>query len=127
MGILKNHSATRLYQIEFRRTDCNTAVITATNRHGRNYVCWIIRDKNNWFSGDDFASIRRVTFKGIILEFLRLLNEESRLFDERFYRFKRYTTHDNGATKKPMTWEGARVEKIDNEPEPTFNGGFTLT
>ena len=115
----------RLYRIEFNRIDCDTVEITAVNRFGRIYSCHISRNEKNWFGSSDWY-ISKVTFRGIIETFYRMLRQESRDYDRRFYEFKCSVRHCEGEKTRPLTWEETQIYKVDTTVEPRFKGSFTL-
>ena len=111
-----------LYKIKVTYYSSNTELeVSATNRFGVTFRTTLVNTKNHWQANSDFGECPKVTFKGILYWLDAKLNNEVRLYDERFFRFKRYTS--NG---EPMTWEQAKVFKIDNEPKPNFEGSLII-
>jgi hypothetical protein len=117
-------SASKLYRIEIRKTDANSVEISARNRFGRTFTCWVLRNGDYWIGGSDFET-SKVTFKGIVAEFLHKLKNEAQIYDERFYKFKMMVRGD-GADFRPLTWGETQTRKEDTTEEPKFKTGFIL-
>lgn len=112
-----------LYQVTFIRHNSNEMTIEAISRKGFVYIAHLKRKNDGyWEGGSDFGFSERVKFKGIIMEFLANLVQESKTYDNRWYSLHCVVRVEvNG--NRPLTWEETYYGGWVNEDEPKFKGG----
>lgn len=118
-------TAYKLYQVSFKRQSDSEMTIEAVSRRGKVYVAHLKRILNNeryWSGSTDFGFSGKITFKGIVLEFLKDLVNEARDYDQRWYRFNCVVRMEDEG-ERPLTWEEVCENSLFQEAEPDFKGG----
>jgi hypothetical protein len=116
-----------LYQVTFTRMSSDYLEIEAVSRRGMRYIACLTRQKDGyWYGGSDFGDSEKKKFKGIVNEFFTQLKNEAFEYDNTWYRFHCFVTHENGINR-PLTWDEAKYNNNDTAPEPTFKGFVKFT
>ena len=120
-------TAYELYQVAFVRHSNSEMTIEALNRKGRVFIAHLKRTDDRYWEGvTDFKGLsERKIFKGIVIEFLRDLVNETREYDRRWYDLHCVVRADKDGNR-PLTWEETYSGGLIKEDEPTFKGGVTF-